>query len=106
MVNMTNRDGEEEVSRINTDSSYGIYVTESVEAQCRLIAHNRKMKEDENIKNIKVNDLKRASRTNQCSKSFAKMVANIPNDMIAPEDISNPLIFQVLLSLSTGIIED
>ena len=46
------------------DSSYGIYVTESVEAQCRLIAQNRKMKEEEKIKNTKVNALKRAARIN------------------------------------------
>ena len=44
MVSMPNMDGEEEGSIINPDSSSGIYVIASVEAQCRLIAHIRKMK--------------------------------------------------------------
>ena len=42
------------------DSSYGKYVTASVEAQCRLIAQKQKMKYEENIKNTTVNALKRA----------------------------------------------
>ena len=37
--------------------------------------------------------------------SFAKLVANLPNDMMASEDPSTPLL-QVLLSLSTDIIKD
>ena len=53
-----NRDEEEESSIMNPDSSAGIYVTASVEAQSRLIAQNRNMKEEENIKNTKVNALK------------------------------------------------
>ena len=36
---------------------------------------------------------------------FAKLVANLPNDMMASEDPSTPLL-QVLLSLSTDIIKD
>ena len=44
MVSMKNRDGEEEGTRMNPDSSTGIYVAASVEAQYRLIAQNRKMK--------------------------------------------------------------
>ena len=44
MVRMPNRNKEEEGRRIKPDSSSGIYVTASVEAQCRLIAQNRKMK--------------------------------------------------------------
>ena len=55
IVRMPNRDGEEEVIINNPDSSSGIYVTTSVEAQCRLISQNRNMKEEENIKNTKVN---------------------------------------------------
>ena len=37
--------------------------------------------------------------------SFAKLVANLPNDIMASEDPSTPLL-QVLLSLSTNIIKD
>ena len=37
MVRIPNRDGEEECRRMNPDSSAGIYVTKSVESQCRLI---------------------------------------------------------------------
>ena len=37
--------------------------------------------------------------------SFAKLVTNLPNDMVASEDPSTPFL-QVLLSLSTGIIKD
>ena len=44
MVSMPNRDVEEEGRRMKPDSSAGIYVTSSVEAQFRLIAQNRKMK--------------------------------------------------------------
>ena len=46
MVRMPNRGGEEEVIIIKPDSSYGIYVTASVEAQCILIAQNQKMREE------------------------------------------------------------
>ena len=72
------------------DSSAGIYVTASVETQCILIAQNRNMKEVEKIKNTKVNALKRAARINQRATSFAKLVANLPNDMMASEDNSTP----------------
>ena len=64
MVRMPNRDGEEEGSIMNPDSSAGVYVTVSVEAQCRLIAQKRKMKEEEKIKNTNVNALKRAAHVN------------------------------------------
>ena len=57
MVRMPNRDREEEGRKTNPDSSAGIYVTASVEAQCRLIAQNWKMKEEEKINNTKVNAL-------------------------------------------------
>ena len=70
MVSMPNRDKEEEGRRMNPDSSSGIYVTASVEAQCRLIAQNRKMKEEEKIKNTKVNALKRDARMNLRATSF------------------------------------
>ena len=106
MLRMTNMDGEEEVSRMNHYSSYGIYITASVEAQWILIAQKRKMKEEEKIKDTKVNALKRAARMNQRTKLFAKLVANLPNDMMASEDPSIPLLLQVLLSLSTDIIKD
>ena len=36
---------------------------------------------------------------------FAKLIANLPNYIMASEEPSNPLL-QVLLSLSTGIIKD
>ena len=48
------------------------------------------MKEEEKIKNTKVNALKRADRINQRATSFAKLVANLPNDMMASEDNSTP----------------
>ena len=86
LVRIPNRDGEEDDIIINPDSSAGIYVTASLEAQRRLIAQKRKMKEEEKIKNKKVNALKRAARTNQCATLFAKLVANLPNDMMASED--------------------
>ena len=46
MVRIPNRDGEEEGRIMNPDSSAGIYSTASVEAQCRLIDQNCKMKEE------------------------------------------------------------
>ena len=63
------------------------------------------MKEEENIKNTKVNALKRAARINQRATSLTKLVANLPNDMMASEDNSTPLL-QLLLSFSTDIIKD
>ena len=90
---------------MNPDSSAGIYFTASVEAQCRVIAHNRNMKEGEKIKNTKENDLKRAARMNLRAMLFAKLVANLPNDMMDYEDPST-LLLQVLLFLSTDIIRD
>ena len=41
---MPNREREEEFRRMNPDYSAGIYVTASVEAQCRMIAENQKLK--------------------------------------------------------------
>ena len=63
------------------------------------------MKEEEKIKNTKVNALKRAARMNQRATTFAKLVTKLPNETMATEDPSTPLL-QVLLSLSTDIIED
>ena len=83
MVRMPNRDGEEEVIIMNPDSSAGIYVPASVEAQDRLICQKRKMKEEEKIKNIKVNALKRSARMNQRAQLFAKHIANLQNYMMA-----------------------
>ena len=91
---------------MNPDSSSGIYVTASVEGQCKLMAQNRRMKEDEKIKNTKVNALKRSAGMNQPAKSFAKLVANLPNYMIASEDPSTPLLLQFLLSFSTDSSKD
>ena len=90
---------------MNPESSAVIYVTASVEAHCRMIAENWKIKEEENIKNSKINALKRAARINLRATSFAKLFANLPNDIMASEDPSTPLL-QVLLSLSTDIIKD
>ena len=90
MLSMTNRDGGEEGRRMNPDPSAGIYVTSSVESQCRLIAQKRKMKEEEKINNTKVNDLKRATSINQRNKYFMKLVANLTNNMMDSEDPSNP----------------
>ena len=45
------------------------------------------------------------ARMNQRATLFAKLVANLPNDIMASEDPSTPLL-QVLLSFSTGIIKD
>ena len=71
-----------------------------------MITQNRKIKEEDKIKNTKVDALKRAARMNQRAKSFAKIVANFPNDMVDYEDPSTPLLLQILLSLSTDIIKD
>ena len=91
---------------MNPDTSAGIYVTGSVEAQFILIDQNRKMKEEDNIKNTKVHTLKRAARMNQRDKAFAKLFTNLPSDIMASEDPSTPLLLQVLLSLSTNIIKE
>ena len=69
-----------------------------------MIAENRNIKEEDKIKNSKVNALKRAARMNLCAMSFAKLFANLPNDIMASEDPSTPLL-QVLLSLLTDIIK-
>ena len=70
-----------------------------------MIAENRKIKEEEKIKNSKVNSLKRATRMNMRATSFAKLVTNLPNYIMASEDPATPLL-QVLLSLLTYIIKD
>ena len=70
MVRIPNRGGGEEGRRMNPDPSAGVYVTASVEYQCRFIAQIRKMKEEEEIKKTKVNSLKRAARINQRATSF------------------------------------
>ena len=65
------------------------------------------MKEEENIKNLKVNTLKRAANKNQHVKSFAKIfkaAANLPNDIMTYEGPSNSIL-QVPLSLSTKIVK-
>ena len=90
---------------MNPESSAGICVTASVEDQCRLIPQNRKMKQEEKINNTKVNALKRAARMNQRATTFAKLATKLPNETRASEDPATPLL-QVLLSLSTDIIED
>ena len=43
---------------------------------------------------------------NQRASLFDKLVANLPNDMMASKDPSTPLILQVLISLSTDIIKE
>ena len=63
------------------------------------------MKEAEKINNKKVNALKRAASMNLRAMSFTKLVSNLPNEIMAYEDPSTPLL-QVLLSLSTDIIKD
>ena len=102
---MPNRYRYEEGRRMNPDSPAEIYVTASLEYQCRMIVGNRKIKEEEEINNSKVNALKRAAHMNLRAKSFAKLVANLPNEMMASEDPSTTLL-QFLLSLSTNIIKD
>ena len=42
---------------------------------------------------------------NQRTNFFAKLVANLPNDMVAFEDPYTPLLLQALLYLSTDIIK-
>ena len=90
MVRIPNKGGEEEGKIMNPESSAGIYVTASVEDQYRLIAQNRNMKEEENIKNSKVNALKRTACMNQRAMLFAKLVANLPNNIMASEYPSTP----------------
>ena len=63
------------------------------------------MKEEEKIKNTNANALKRSTCMNLRATSLTKLVANLPNEMMASEDPSTPLL-QVLLSLSTDIIKD
>ena len=79
---ITKNDEEEEGIRTNHESSYGVYFTSSVEAERRLIDQNCKMKEEDIIKMIKVNALKRDAFMNQLVKSFVKLVeanVNLPN---------------------------
>ena len=64
------------------------------------------MKEEEKIKNTKLNALKRVSRINQRAKSFMKLFSNLPNYMMTYEDPYTPLLLQFLISLSTEIIKD
>ena len=47
MVRISKKDGEGEPIRMSPDSSSGIYVTESVEAEGYMIAQNRKVQEEE-----------------------------------------------------------
>ena len=82
MARIPNMDGEEEGSRMNTESSSGIYFTASVESQYRLIPLKQKMKEEDNIKNTMLNALKSSARMNQSAKLFAKLGNNFPNDMM------------------------
>ena len=105
MVRIPKREREEKGRRMNPDSSAGIYVTASVESQCRIIAENQKIKEEEKIKKSKVNSLKRSARMNLHATSFAKLIDNLPNYIMASEDPSTSLL-QVLLSLSTDIIKE
>ena len=106
VVRMQNRDKGEEGIIMNPESSAGIYVTASVKSQCRFIAHNRKMKEEEKTKYTRVNAMKRVSRMNRRAKSFANFFAKLPNEMMDSEDPSTPLLIQVLPYLSTNIIKD
>ena len=43
---------------------------------------------------------------NHRAKSFVKLVANLPNDIMDYDDSSTPLLLQILLSISTNIIKD
>ena len=77
-----------------------------MEDQRRFISQNQKMKKEEKIKNTMVNAVKRAAHMNQHAKPFTKLVANLPNYMMASEYPFTPLLLQVLLSLSTDIITE
>ena len=106
ILGFPNRDGAEECIRMNPDYSAGIYVTASVESQYRLISQNQKMKEEEKIKNTKVNFPKRAARMYQRAELSAKSFSSLPKEMMASEYPSTPLLLQVPLSLSADIIKD
>ena len=43
---------------------------------------------------------------NQRANYLAKLVVNLPNDIMASEDPSTPLLLQVFLCFSTNIIKD
>ena len=49
------------------------------------------MKDEEKIKNTKVNALKRAAHTNKRAKSFAKLVTNLPNDTMTSKEPSTSI---------------
>ena len=106
ILGFPNRDGAEECIRMNPDYSAGIYVTASVESQYRLISQNQKMKEEEKIKNTKVNFPKRAARMYQRAELSAKSFSSLPKEMMASEYPSTPLLLQVPLSLSDYITKD
>ena len=67
---------------MNPESPYGIFVTVSVKYYCRLIAQNWMMKDEEKIKMIKLNTLKRATHINQRGNSFAKLARQPPNSQM------------------------
>ena len=58
MVRTTKKDGEVEPRRLNPNSSKGIYVTASVEADVHMRAQNRNIQEEEKKISPKVNEFK------------------------------------------------
>ena len=86
------------------NSSAGMYVTASVEAECRMIAQNRNIQEGGNKGTSKVNALKKSAHIIKGGSSFAKLLeatSKIPRDKKTSEDPSNPLL-KYLICLSTN----
>ena len=102
MVRMSKKDGEVEPKRMNPESSAGIYVTASAEAECHMIAHNQNMREGKKKITSKVNAFKKSARITKRGRSFAKLLeetSELYRDMNTSEDPS-------LLSLSTDTIKE
>ena len=76
---------------MNPEYSSGIYVTASVEDECHMIDHNRKMQEKENIITSKVNVLKNSAHITNHGRSFVKILESteeLHRDIKTSEDPS------------------
>ena len=91
---------------MNPDSSAGIYITASVEAECRMIAQNRKTQEEEKKRPKKLNAFKNSAHVTKCGiKNSLQQQPTYPATRRLQRTPSTPPL-QVLRSLSTDTIKD
>ena len=79
MIIITKKDGEGETIRMKPDSSAGIYVTTSVEAECHMLFQNQKMQEEEKKRTPKVNALKNLPAIPRARATSQKSLKKQPN---------------------------